>query len=37
MCARRMQNRMGLFSTATKLFVWHLRLKVQEAQPLQSW
>ena len=31
---RRMQNRMGSFSTATKLFVWHLRLKVQEAQPL---
>ena len=26
MCARRMQNRMGLFSTATKLFVWRLRL-----------
>ena len=22
---------------ATKLFVWRLRLKVQEAQPLQSW
>jgi len=34
---RRMQNRMGLFSTATKLFVWRLRLKVQAAQPLQSW
>ena len=30
MCARRMQNRMGLFSTATKLFVWRLRLKVQK-------
>ena len=37
MCARRMQNRMGLFSTATKLFVWRLRLRVQKAQPLQYW
>ena len=27
MFARRMQNRNALFSTATKLFVWHLRLK----------
>jgi len=30
-----MQNRMGLFSTATKLFVWCLRLRVQKAQSLQ--
>ena len=30
-CARGMQNRMGLFSTATKLFVWRLRLKVQKS------
>jgi len=27
MCARRMQNRMGLFSTATKLFVWRFKAK----------
>ena len=33
MCARRMQNRMGLLSTATKLFVWCFRLRVQKAQP----
>jgi len=32
-----MQNRMGLSSTAKKLFVWRLRLNVQNAQPLQSW
>ena len=31
MCARLMQNRMGLFSTATQLFVWRLRLRVQKA------
>ena len=27
MCARRMQNRMGLFSTATKLFVCRSKAK----------
>ena len=27
MCVRLMQNRMELFSTAAKLFVWHLRLR----------
>jgi len=32
-----MQNRMGLFSAATKLFAWRLRLRVQKAQPLQYW
>jgi len=37
MCARRMQNRMGSFSTATKLFIWRLRLRVQKAQPLHCW
>jgi len=37
MCARRMQNRMGLFSTATKLFVWRLRLKVQKTQSPHCW
>ena len=31
MCLRFMQNSMGLFSTATKLFVWRLRLRVQKA------
>jgi len=30
-------NCMGLFSTATKLFVWRLRLRVQKAQPLHYW
>ena len=36
MCARRMQNRMGLFSTAVKLFVWRLRLKVRSySMPIQ--
>jgi len=34
MCARRMQDRMGLFSTATKLFVSRLNLRVQKAQQL---
>ena len=32
-----MQNRMGLFSTATKLSVWRLRLRVQKAQSLHYW
>jgi len=35
MCARRPQNRMGLFSTATRLFVWRLRLSAKStATPL---
>jgi len=34
-----MQNRMGLFSTATKLFVWRLRLKSARstATPVLKW
>ena len=34
MCARLMQNCMGLFSNAKKLFVWRLRLRVQKVTPL---
>jgi len=29
-----MQNHMEIFSTATKLFVWRLRLRVQKPQSL---
>jgi len=29
-----MQNHMAIFSTAAKLFVWRLRLRVQKAQSL---
>ena len=33
LCIRRMQNRMEIFSTSAKLFVWRLRLRVQNAKP----
>ena len=32
-----MQNRMKLFSTAAKLFVWHLRLRRQNARSSRCW
>ena len=32
LCVRLMQKRMKIFSTAAKLFVWRLRLRVQKAQ-----
>ena len=32
-----MQNRMELFSTAAKLFVWRLRPRAQKAQSSRSW
>jgi len=32
LCVRIMQNRMEIFSTAAKLLVWCLRLRVQKAQ-----
>jgi len=35
MCVRLMQNHMKLFSTATKLFAWHLRLRQQKARSSQ--
>jgi len=35
LCVRLMQNRMEIFSTAAKLLVWRLRLRVQKAQSPQ--
>ena len=32
-----MQNHMEIFSTAAKLFVWRLRLRVQKAQSPHYW
>jgi len=32
-----MQNRMEIFSTTAKLFVWRLRVRVQKAQSPQFW
>jgi len=32
-----MQNRMQIFSTAAKLLVWRLRLRVQKAQSPHYW
>jgi len=32
-----MQNRMEIFSTAAKLLVWGLRLRVQKAQTPHYW
>jgi len=32
-----MQNRMEIFSSAAKPFVWRLRLRVQKAQSLHYW
>ena len=37
LCVRLMQNRMEIFSAATKLFVWRLRLRVQKAQSPHYW
>ena len=37
LCVRLMQNRMEIFSTAAKLFVWRLRLRVQKAQSPHYW
>jgi len=37
LCVWLMQNHMEIFSTATKLLVWRLRLRVQKAQPPQYW
>ena len=32
-----MQNRMEIFSTAAKVLLWRLRLRVQKAQSLHYW
>jgi len=32
-----MQNHMEIFSTATKPFIWRLRLRVQKAQSPHYW
>jgi len=37
LCVRLMQNRIEIFSTAAKLFVWRLRLRVQKAQSPHYW
>ena len=37
MCVRVMKNRMGLFLTATKLFAWGSRLRVQKVQSPHYW
>ena len=37
LCIRLKQNRMEIFSTAAKLFVWRLRLRVQNAQSPQHY
>ena len=37
LCLRLMQNRMEIFSAATKLFVWRLRIKAQKAQSPHYW
>ena len=37
LCVRLMQNHMEIFSTAAKLFVWRLRLRVQKAQSPHCW
>jgi len=37
LCVRIMQNRMEIFSTAAKLFVWRLRLRVLKAQSPHCW
>jgi len=37
MRVRLMQNHMEIFSTAEKLFVWSLRLRVQKAQSPDYW
>ena len=36
-CVRLMQNGMELFSTTAKLFVWHLRPRVQKSWSLHYW
>jgi len=37
LCIRLMHNRIEIFSTAEKLFVWHLRLRVQKVQSPQHY